>query len=146
MTVTGHHMGIVVEDLERAVDYYCTYFDMRDEFRLTTQGEPFGELLGVDKDAGANIAFLSTTDGFMLELEEHESGARDVNVLADPTDIGYPHVCFAVDDINAFYDDFADDLDFLSPPGSATDSGATIVYCRDPSGNLVELIETAAGT
>ncbi len=143
MTVTGHHMGIVVDDLEAAVTYYTQYFDMEEQFRLTTDGEPFGKLLGIDRPAPANIAFLETADGFTLELEEHEAGERDVNALTDPTDVGYPHVCFEVPDIKSFYDEWKDDIDFLSPPGSATDSGATIIYCRDPSDNLVELIETA---
>lgn len=144
MTVTGHHMGIVVADLDAAVAFYTGYFDMAEQFRLTTDPEPFGELLGVDHDAAADIAFLETTDGFTLELEEHESAAQDVNALTEPTDVGYPHVCFEVEDIHGFYEEYRDEITWVSPPGSATDSGATIVYCRDPSGNLVELIETAA--
>lgn len=143
MTVTGHHMGIVVDDLEAAVSFYREYFEMDEQFRLTTEPEPFGELLGVDHDAPANIAFLATEDGFTLELEEHGSAERDVNEEATPTDVGYPHSCFEVPDIHAFYEEYEEEIDFVSEPGSATDSGATIVYCRDPSGNLVELIETA---
>ncbi len=142
MTVTGHHMGIVVADLEAAVTFYTKYFEMSEQFRLVTDPEPFGELLGVDHDAPARIAFLETADGFTLELEEHDAAETNVNETAVPTDVGYPHVCFEVDDIRATVDRLQPDVEFLSEPGSATDSGAAIVYCRDPSGNLVELIET----
>lgn len=143
MQVTGHHMGIVVDDLEDAVSFYCEYLDMEEQFRLTTKPEQFGELLGVDHDAPADIAFLETADGFTLEVEEHGNAERNVNDIATPTDIGYAHSCFEVPNIQEFYEKYRDSIDFVSPPGSATESGATIVYCRDPSGNLVELIETA---
>jgi catechol 2,3-dioxygenase-like lactoylglutathione lyase family enzyme len=141
MIGTGHHQGIVVSDLDRAVEFYRDVLGMEELFRLSTDPEPFGELLGVDHDAPAEIAFLDAGGGMKLELEAHDSGTTNVNDAADPTDVGYPHLCLEVDDIEAVYEELEEHVGFLSQPGSATESGATIVYFRDPDGNLIELIE-----
>jgi catechol 2,3-dioxygenase-like lactoylglutathione lyase family enzyme len=141
MIGTGHHQGIVVSDLDRAVEFYRDVLGMEELFRLSTDPEPFGELLGVDRDAPADIAFLDAGGGMKLELEAHDSGDVNVNQTADPTDVGYPHLCLEVEDIEAACEELEDEVAFLSRPGSATESGATIVYFRDPDGNLIELIE-----
>lgn len=141
MIGTGHHQGIVVSDLDRAVEFYRDVLGMAELFRLSTDPEPFGELLGVDRDAPADIAFLDAGGGMKLELEAHDSGDVNVNQAADPTDVGYPHLCLEVEDIEAACEELEDEVAFLSRPGSATESGATIVYFRDPDGNLIELIE-----
>lgn len=137
-----HHHGIVVEDLEEAVAFYVEHFDLEEEYRITAEPDGFGGLLGVDRPAPAEIAFLRDDAGMRVELEEHESAGRVVDDIADPTDVGYAHLCFEVEDVDVAYEELAAaGVEFVSPPGTATDSGAHIVYCRDPSGNLLELIE-----
>lgn len=141
MVGTIHHHGIVVDDLERAISFYTQHFAMEEEFRITAEPAAFGRLLGVDHAAPAEIAFLRDTDGMRLELEAHGGGDQVVHERTSPTDVGYAHLCFEVDDIDRTYHSLCEEIEFLSPPGTATDSGARIVYCRDPSGNLIELIE-----
>lgn len=134
-----HHYGITVSDLERSVEFYQGVLDMEVTMRLETDPSSFGELLGVDR-ATAEIVFLEG-GGLRLELESHEEAASSVAEQHTPNDVGVPHLCLAVEDIQAVYEEYKDDIDFISPPGTATDSGATIVYLHDPDGNLLELIE-----
>ena len=146
MVGTIHHHGIVVDDLEASVAFYVDHFDLEEEYRITAEPAGFGTLLGVDRPAPAEIAFLRDETGMRVELEEHTTAERTVDELADPTDVGYAHLCFEVDDIDATYDELvAAGVEFVTRPGTATDSGAHIVYCRDPSGNLLELIELPDG-
>lgn len=134
-----HHLGLTVSDLERSVSFYRDVIGMEETMRLETEPESFGELLGVES-ASAEIVFLEG-GGMRLELEAHEEAQVSVPEKTTPNDVGVPHLCLAVDDIQAVYQEYQDKVDFLSPPGTATESGATIVYLRDPDGNLIELIE-----
>lgn len=140
MEPRAHHYGITVSDLDRSIDFYRDTFDLELADRFSMQPEAFSELLGVE-DGRAEVAFLDGA-GFKLELEEHAASTTNVNDVTEPDDVGYPHLCFEVDDIQAFYRRFESDVEFVSPPGQASDSGATICYLRDPDGNLIELIES----
>jgi len=136
-----HHYGVVVSDMDRAVDFYRDVLGFAERERFPTDPERFGDLLGVDSGA-ADVAFLDA-GGFLIELEAHEGSERNRNDGAND-DVGTPHLCLAVADIEAAYEDLRDDAAFVSPPGKASESGATIAYLTDPDGNLIELIEDPA--
>lgn len=140
MEPTAHHYGITVSDLDRSIAFYRDTFGMEVVDRFEMEPDSFAQVLGVD-DGRAEVAFLGGI-GFRIELEEHADPELSVADLADPDDVGVPHVCLEVDDVDAFYREYEDDVTFVSPPGQASDSGATICYLRDPDGNLVELIES----
>ncbi|MFY4816360.1 VOC family protein, partial [Haloarcula sp. AONF1] len=53
---------------------------------------------------------------------------------------GATHVGLTVDDVAAFYADLADDVETLSPPRT-TESGTTVLFVRDPEGNLIEVLD-----
>lgn len=139
MLGTAHHYGITVSDLDESIAFYRDVFGMDLLDRFSMDAEAFSELLG-STTTGAEVAFLDA-GGFRLELEEHANANVNVPASTEPVDVGVPHLCLAVDDIQAVYETH-EDIDFVSAPGSASDSGATIVYLRDPDGNLVELIES----
>lgn len=141
MIGTIHHHGVVVSDLERSIRFYRDVLGMEEVTRFATDPERFGPLLGVAGGA-ADVAFLDA-DGFLVELEEHADSARNVNE-GSADDVGVSHLCIEVDDIGATYKELADDVEFVSPPGRASDSGAVIAYFTDPDGNLIELIESPA--
>ena len=134
-----HHYGLVVSDLDRAVEFYRDVLGFELERRFEAQAESFGELLGVER-APAELAFLDGGN-VKLELETHETSEVSVSDITTPTDVGVPHLCLEVDDIEAVYREYSDVANFLTPPGRASDSGAVIVYLRDPDGNLIELLE-----
>lgn len=134
-----HHYGIVVSDLDRSIRFYRDVLGFELERRFEADPDAFGELLGVGRTR-AELAFLDGGTA-KVELEAHEGSDVRVADVADPTDVGRPHLCLEVEDIEAVYREHVDDVDFVTPPGRASDSGAVIVYLRDPDGNLIELIE-----
>lgn len=140
MEATAHHYGITVSNLERSIEFYTEILGMRVVDRFSMDPDRFGELLGVE-NGRADVAFLEGI-GLRLELEEHANASANVNERTTPSDVGYPHLCLEVDDVRETYRSLESDVDFVSPPGSASESGATICYFRDPDGNLVELIES----
>lgn len=139
MLGSAHHYGITVSDLDESIAFYRDVLGMELLDRFSMDPAAFSDLLGAET-TGAEVAFLDA-GGIRLELEAHTNADRSVGDLTDPADVGVPHLCLAVEDIHEVYETRSE-IDFLSPPGSASDSGATIVYFRDPDGNLIELIES----
>jgi len=136
-TLTAHHVGITVTDLDRAVDFYRETFDLALLDRFTVSGEGFAAGVGVPGATG-QFAHLDA-GGARVELVEYdpegESAAADgVN---QP---GAKHLGLAVDDVDAFYDGLDNAVDTLSEP-QTTSSGARILFVRDPEGNLIEVID-----
>ena len=134
---TAHHVGITVADLDRAVDFYTETFDLDLLAEFAVGGDAFAEAVAVE-GAAAEFAHLDA-DGAVVELVSYDPAG-------DPTDDpelnrpGAAHLGLSVDDVAAFYADLDDDVETLSPPRT-TESGTTILFVRDPEGNLIEVLD-----
>ncbi|MFB6154627.1 MAG: VOC family protein [Haloferacaceae archaeon] len=133
----AHHFGVTVTDLERAVEFYRDDLGLDVLDRFTVSGESFAAGVGVP---GATGSFVHLdAGGARVELVEYDPAGAD-RTGGDVNDAGAKHLGLAVDDVRAVYDDLPDRVETLSEPRT-TDSGASILFVRDPEGNLVELIE-----
>ena len=134
---TAHHVGITVADLDRAVDFYTETFDLDLLTEFAVGGDAFAEAVAVE-GAAAEFAHLDA-DGAVVELVSYDpaAGAGDDPELNRP---GATHLGLSVDDVAAFYADLDDDVETLSPPRT-TESGTTILFVRDPEGNLIEVLD-----
>src|SRR5437870_4760778 len=100
MTVTFNNMGIVVEDLEPAIEFFGV-LGLELEGRAMVEGEWAGRVTGLG-DQRVEIAMMRTPDGHgRLEL----SRFLTPRVVADHRNapvnaLGYLRVMFAVDDID----------------------------------------------
>ena len=131
---TAHHVGITVADLDRAVDFYAETFDLDVVAEFSVGGDAFAEAVAVE-GASAEFAHLDA-DGVRVELVAYDPDADP----ADEPELNRPgatHLGLSVDDVEAFYADLADDVETLSPPRT-TESGTTVLFVRDPEGNLIE--------
>ena len=135
---TAHPVGITVADLDRAVDFYAETFDLDVVAECAVGGDAFAEAVAVE---GASAAFAHLdAGGSIVELVEYEPAGEE---SADPPELNRPgatHLGLTVDDVEAFYDGLADDVETLSPPRT-TESGTTVLFVRDPEGNLIEVLD-----
>lgn len=144
-----NHVGVTVPDLEKAVDWYVSVFDLElldgpMHCDLTTAGasrrvDVFGPAWKAMK-----LAHLVASNGAGFELfqfldPEVVSGEDNFTY----TSVGPHHVAFTVDD-------FQGTLALLNDSGGRqrtqvydVHGGALIVYCEDPWGNVVELVSTS---
>ena len=135
------HVGIVVDDLPAAIDFFV-------ELGLQRQGEASVEGGWVDRVVGlegvrSEIAMLQTPDGHSrVELTKfHTPPSPDVDGSAPPNALGIRHLTFAVKDLDAVIQR----LDALG----AELVGALeryediyrLCYVRGPAGIIVELAE-----
>ncbi|GAA0513741.1 Catechol 2,3-dioxygenase [Halorubrum aquaticum] len=134
---TAHHVGITVSDLDRAVDFYAEVFGLDVVAEFSVGGEAFADAVDA---AGASASFAHlAADGIRLELVEYDPEGEPMpeRSLDRP---GATHLGLGVDDVAAFHDGLADDVETLSEPRT-TESGTTILFVRDPDGNLIEVLD-----
>lgn len=140
-SLPAHHVGIAVEDVETVAAFYRETFGFETAGSFTVAGDAFATGIGVDAATGRFVRL--SMDGVLLELVEYEPAgtALDRGSVRDP---GSVHVAVSCGDVEAFYDDLGPDVETISEPVT-TESGTTILFVRDPEGNLVEVVSTAAG-
>jgi catechol 2,3-dioxygenase-like lactoylglutathione lyase family enzyme len=138
MDATAHHFGLTVSDLDRAVEFYRDVLGLEVLTRFTVGGDAFATGVGVE-DASAEFAHLDA-GGARLELVEYEPEG-DAHERPELNRPGATHPGLSVDDLDAVFEALPEDVETISDP-QTTESGTTIVFVRDPEGNLVELLET----
>lgn len=137
------HYSMTVQDLDRAVEFYSSNFDLELVHEAETEsGDPtsqtFTDLTGLD-DVEHRSAYLEIEAGVVLELFEYANPTGEDLETAQPNDVGSSHFCFATDDIQDLYTRLEDDVEFLSEPVEFP-SGVEAVFFRDPEGNLMEVL------
>jgi catechol 2,3-dioxygenase-like lactoylglutathione lyase family enzyme len=136
-TLTAHHVGVTVTDLERAVGFYRDTFGLDVLARFSVAGDAFETGVSVP-GASADFAHLDA-DGCRIELVEYDPDGADRRG-GSVNDSGAKHLGLAVDDLEEFYEGLDPDVETLSDP-QTTESGTQILFVRDPEGNLIEVLE-----
>jgi catechol 2,3-dioxygenase-like lactoylglutathione lyase family enzyme len=135
------HVGVVVEDLEAATEFFV-------ELGLVVQGEASVEGGWVDRIVGlegvrSDIVMMQTPDGNgRLELTKFRSPpTRDGDRRAPANAPGIRHVSFAVDDVDAAVAGLrARGADLVGEVVSYANV-YRLCYVRGPEGIIIELAE-----
>lgn len=118
------HVALFVPDLAACEHFYCNVLGMKEEWRP-------------DAD---NLYLCSGNDNLALHQATTPEGTPPANVAGSP---GLDHIGFIVDDIGHvdLWHEFllSNQVPIAQPPKTHRD-GARSLYCRDPAGNLVQLI------
>jgi catechol 2,3-dioxygenase-like lactoylglutathione lyase family enzyme len=131
MTISAHHVGLTVTDLERGEAWY------REALGFELQ-------LAFELPGGARGAMLSSPDGARVELFEVPGGHPGVSWADPPTAMltqGFGHVAFECSDLEA---DFTRAVQAggqeVWGPRQSPEPGRRMAFIHDPDGNLIELI------
>ena len=118
------HVAIRVKDIDRSLDFYVNKLG-------------FGEMFRLDKDGALWIVYLRVTDDQYVELFPGGEGERAPNTEA----VGYNHMCFTVDDIDAVIERLADRGVPLSRPKKVAIDRNAQIWVEDPDGNRIEMMQ-----
>ena len=132
------HVSFTVGELDRSIAFYRRFgFE---PLKRYPQAGPDVDEGTATANADMDIAWLGRpTESVMLELIRYLNYPADR--AATNSRVGAAHLCFAVDDIAAAYDELCSaGMEFLSQPHQDA-AGTRWVYLRDPDGNTVELIQ-----
>jgi catechol 2,3-dioxygenase-like lactoylglutathione lyase family enzyme len=149
MTLDLWHVGLVVRDLDRAVQLYCGVLGFELRLQQVQRNEYTDRLVGYP-NAHIRVAQLRFSDrepgrsGHAVELIEYINPVPDT-VAPENARIGAAHLALEVRDIDALRAPLEDaGVTFLADPIDITEGvnrGGRTVYLRDPDGITLELCE-----
>jgi catechol 2,3-dioxygenase-like lactoylglutathione lyase family enzyme len=134
------HVGITVSDFNRAVQFYWDVFGCPLVGVADTPSDRVRSFFHVD-DArpGCKIGWIRVPGGATLEIFEFTPALPPEAVAWNR--IGLTHFCFNVRDTQAWYDYLGrKGVECVTRP-ERSPRGHTFFFCRDPDGNLIELID-----
>ncbi|ERI09410.1 VOC family protein [Aneurinibacillus aneurinilyticus] len=147
--ITGfYHAGITVNNLEESLRFYCDFLGFQFLSQQNVTDEYVFNIVSVPETSMIKIAFVqipgSTAVVELLEyvgVERHSGSCR-------PCDYGTGHLCLYVEKLDLLYKELcAKGVKFRSEAPvnvtSGRNKGAKIIYCLDPDGYIVELVEPA---
>ena len=140
-----HHAALVVPDLDRAVRFYSVlagYEKIRES--NWDSKSVFNRVIGMS-GSSARFCMLEGANGY-LELFEYGQPQSTVDPASlNAGDYGIRHLCFQVEDVEEALAQVIELGGSKMNEPVTNELGITCVYCRDPFGNLLELIRPAGG-
>ncbi|GAA1575059.1 VOC family protein [Leucobacter aridicollis] len=138
--VTGiHHHGLVVADLDQAVEFYSAELRFHEEFRVTNMGDLFQRTVGVPGITCDLVQLRNETADTRLELIRVHAVPAGLDPSL-PVHVGVGHTAFLVTDIAAAVEAtrraggemLGEIVEFSEGPAA---------YLRSPGGIIFELEE-----
>lgn len=135
------HTGIVVNNLQKMSDFYRA-LGFADESQAIETGAFIDQVVRLDS-VEVEWHKLRAPDGSLLELLKYHSHPQQLsNVAANANDIGCSHIALTVDDIDVTLQVIEQQGGKIAnPPALAPSGNVRVVYCHDPEGVLLELVE-----
>ena len=153
------HINLNVQDLEVAISFYeklgfavmlpgIPYLDLERE-GLRSVPDGMARAMGLPLGTRGRACILRLGEGFpMLDLTAFERGEGEALETASATTasasggLGFVRICLATRDLAAESERLrALGVPFLTSPCEHEEGLAKVALCRDPDGNLIELIE-----
>lgn len=134
------HVGIVVNDIERSLEFYHNILGLS-ILKKSEEGSLF-----IDKILKMNGSKLTTwklklLDDKIIELLHFEKKGKIISPLR-PNDIGMTHFALTVINAEAMYHHLVQhNVEVLSAPEIGPDNYAKVFFCRDFEHNLIEMVE-----
>ncbi len=138
-----NHTSFTVSDLDRTIAFFRDALGFRVTSHAPRDPKVVSQVTGVE-GADMVIAYLQGP-GHALELIQYVGPADRGHVKPRPCDVGFAHVAFDVDDVDAaIAASEPHGVVPVAPPiviDAGPNKGGRVVYLRDPDGICVEYIE-----
>lgn len=143
MILATRHTGLVVRDLEVSLAFYRDILGLSVFKRMKESGPYIEHVVGIP---GVLLEWikLKVSDGSLVELIQYHTNSgisqEIVNLSSDR--LGCSHIAFTVNDIDRLYEVLvAKGYYCKSVPQMSPDGSVKVMYCHDPDGIIVELVE-----
>ena len=146
MVSSIRHAGIVVRDLDKSLAFYSGILGLELYRRqIEAQGEFIDRLVGINQVILEWAKVIIPSGGLIELLQYHSHPDPEVDKKPEtyPSNkLGCSHVCLTVDNLSELYDKLIDNGYVCnSEPLLSPDGKVKILYCHDPDGVVLELIE-----
>lgn len=138
------HAGLVVRDLPRSIDFYTRILGLKTPVVALERGPFLEHVLACQGVTVTTAKFQSVQGGCMLELLCFADPAA---TPSRPEEypfyrLGPTHVAFTVSGLDALLAEVdRAGGSRLSDAALSVDGKVRVAFCRDPEGNLLELVE-----
>ena len=135
------HTGIVVRDLEKSTEFYCTLGFVEDN-RAIEEGDFIDTVVGL-QNTKLEWVKLKAPDGSLLELLKYHSHPKQKEIAKQKSNqLGVSHLAFSVSNIDTICEKIEEiDGSIVNPPALANNKKVKVAYCHDNEGNLIEIVE-----
>jgi len=135
------HIGIVVNDLEKSVNFYNDLFGLITVKEMIEDGEYVDNLVGI-KDASIKWAKLKAKDDTIIELLEYQNNKKQKKDNYPADRLGCSHIAISVENIESIYHKLQNyDCKCNSKPLYSPDGKVKVMYCHDIDGTILEIVE-----
>lgn len=140
MNANVHHIAISVEDIDRALIFYCDLLGFEVDWDMDHRsGEGMSKVVGLP-NADARMVMLKGY-GLRLELFKYYEPEGKKSDPQKQNDFGLTHFALSVKNIHQIYERlFKNGVQFNCPPQNLR-PGVWATYMNDPEGITIELIE-----
>lgn len=146
LVVGFHHPGIVVPDLEQAIEFYTELlgYELVSKSSWSSDDDGFNQVVGLEGSA-ASFCMLRGKNAY-LEIFEYSSPPGDQPVQPSyANEPGIRHLSFEVEDVETLLDRCAALGGSRINDPYLVPGRAAAAYCRDPFGNLLEFVKPMGG-
>jgi len=137
------HVGITVQDLDRALVFFIDVLGFRIEKRMEEGGDFIRSLHNLESCEITTVK-LRGIDGLLVELLKfkYHKVAGDESWDGPIFATGLTHLAFTVHDVDEIYQN-AEQLGFecISEPKFSPDGYAKVMFCKSFEGLMLELVE-----
>ena len=135
------HFGIVVSDLNKMRNFY-TKLGFVEESHDFESG-PFIEQVVDIKSASIEWYKMRSSDGCLVELLKYNDADTNVsNYLKKSSEMGISHFSITVDNIDEACENIVSWGGSLKNiPAVSSNGKVKVVYCHDPEGGIIEMVE-----
>lgn len=141
--LSTNHTSFTVSDLDRSVAFFHHALGFEVTSKAPRDPKAIQQITGVD-GAEVMIAYVRAP-GHSIELVQYLNPDDRGNLRPRPCDVGFAHVAFDVDDVDAALAAAEPHgVRPIAPPltvDAGPNAGKRVVYARDPDGITIEFIQ-----
>lgn len=132
------HVGIVVSDIERMLEFYHKFLDLDILYDEIEEGEFLDHIVG-KKNTVAKIIKLGKHNSTIVELLFFSSCTITEKTLFKN---GLTHFALTVKNVDELFMKFSDnELQIVNPPIISENKKFKVFFGKDPENNLIEFVE-----
>lgn len=140
MILGFRHAGIVVEDMDRSLEFYVDKLGFKVVNQMDECGAYIDYLLQLS-NAQVTTVKLAAPDGSMIELLKFNRPMGPIR-KHEIFEHCLSHIAFTVDDVMGMYETLMEQgVSFKSPPLLAPGGKARVTFALDPDGTYLEFVQ-----